>query len=946
MAISSVGEYLSALEKSKLLGSEQLAAAQRLAGGASDAAELARALARDNLVSRWQAGTLLALGQRAQLRLGKYKLIQRLGKGGMGTVFLAEHVTMNRRVALKVVPRAIAEDRASLDRFFAEARAIAALDHPNIVQAYSVDNEMDRYFIVMEFVDGHDLQQLVEANGPLDFEHAADYIRQAAEGLAHAHARNLVHCDIKPSNLLVNNQGVVKILDLGLARLNQSDDPRSSASGGPAIGTVDYMAPEQALQAADFDHRADIYSLGCTLYFLLTGHPPFPEGSLAQRIVKHQTQEPRDILLERPNTPPKLVEVCKRMMAKAPADRYQSILEVSAALGPRLNGASGSSGPMAVRVPQPVKLLAESAPVASEADDWLSVIASSANGASPSVKMSASAVSGRSSKSGKRHNKKSAGGIAAMAAGLWAKRAWFNTTPRKILGGIGGFVTLTALAGLAALPFLLSNSPPASQTPQQSKAEEKKGPLAVDGPVDKEAEKMLSASRALRDKNAPTSFNAPASMAAKNSAGKPQVKPPEEPPVNPPQVAQPKSPGPAASIKQPEVAITKPDVKPAPSVLVETKPEPPKPASFDGLLAEVDLPPLGKPGNAEVSLGKLDLDPRLKVDAELLGGDLVAKGNPKFGMHKEGEGATGGWSVEMTERNRDTLKIARVWQDQGECKFHWTADARDKSSLVRFCGLNFSSDKQTRFVALCSPKKVPPLWIDVDRGMTQVRLSRDFTLPDASLLRLQVLPLDNSLPKHTIKIQDPKAHFGRTTREKSSNPVSGDTVPARGHVIVVLTKEKTPSVSFRVSFSANTRGKDVILDMTSSCEVAHHAVPFNLNSLQGVAAEVGAFLMISDASQKKNGKAAASAEQIQAAKSAKDEVKALGDLAGELSQKASIPFRIYSILGETSDELAPKVVIFQSGQMEKSKPAGAKKNTQGSKSKGRAPLESDELKFP
>ena len=335
--------------------------AQRLAGESSDAAALAKALARENLVSRWQAGTLLALGQRAQLRLGKYKLIQRLGKGGMGTVFLAEHVTMNRRVALKIVPRSIAEDRASLDRFFAEARAIAALDHPNIVQAYSVDNEMDRYFIVMEFVDGQDLQRLVELNGPLDFDRAADYIRQAAEGLAHAHARNLVHCDIKPSNLLVNNQGVIKILDLGLARLNRSDEPRGAAAGEPAFGTVDYMAPEQALETANFDHRADIYSLGCTLYFLLTGHPPFPEGTLAQRIVKHQTQEPRDILLERPDTPPKLVEICKRMMAKEPENRYQSVQEVSAALAPPPNGSDGATvarPPLAVK-PLEVKPLEE-----------------------------------------------------------------------------------------------------------------------------------------------------------------------------------------------------------------------------------------------------------------------------------------------------------------------------------------------------------------------------------------------------------------------------------------------------------------------------------------------------------------------------------------------------------------------------------------------------------
>ena len=372
MAVATVDEYLAALEKSKLLEGEQLAEAHVSSRGIFRRRRLARTLARENLLSRWQAGTLLALGKRAQLRLGKYRLIQRLGKGGMGTVFLAEHVTMHRRVALKIVPRAIAKDRAALDRFFAEARAIAALDHPNIVQAYSVDNEMDRYFIVMEYIDGQDLQRMVETGGPLEFDRAADYIRQAAEGLAHAHARNLVHCDVKPSNLLLNNQGVVKILDLGLARLNQSDDGRASEE--PTIGTVDYMAPEQALGAADFDYRADIYSFGCTLYFLLTGHPPFPEGTLAQRIVKHQTQEPRDILSQRAGTPKALADLCRWMMAKQPEQRCRSMQEVSAALaalppGHPLAGRETASAPP----PRPVKLIADES-VNGQADDWLAAM--------------------------------------------------------------------------------------------------------------------------------------------------------------------------------------------------------------------------------------------------------------------------------------------------------------------------------------------------------------------------------------------------------------------------------------------------------------------------------------------------------------------------------------------------------------------------------------------
>ena len=430
MAVSTVDEYLSALEKSKLLAAEQFGEAQRLAGESSDAAALARALARENLVSRWQAGTLLALGERAQLRLGKYKLIQRLGKGGMGTVFLAEHVTMNRRVALKIVPRSIAEDRASLERFFAEASAIAALDHPNIVQAYSVDNEMDRYFIVMEFVDGQDLQRLVELNGPMDFEHAADYIRQAADGLAHAHARNLVHCDIKPSNLLVNQRGVIKILDLGLARLKKSDEPRGAAAGEPAFGTVDYMAPEQALETSNFDHRADVYSLGCTLYCLLTGHPPFPEGTLAQRIVKHQTTEPRDILLDRPDTPPKLAEVCKRMMAKEPEKRFQSMEDVSAALAPWKRGGDGATGG---RAPQPVKAVEDTSATAS--DDWLSAVVASKSAGSNGDRASASAAVVKTAQSDKKRKSKGrpGGGIAAPWRALWrwAGQDSPGSTPRR-----------------------------------------------------------------------------------------------------------------------------------------------------------------------------------------------------------------------------------------------------------------------------------------------------------------------------------------------------------------------------------------------------------------------------------------------------------------------------------------------------------------------------------
>ncbi len=329
MSITTAGDFLEILDKSRLLSDEEFAAARRLSKDTPDAATLAKALAKQELLSRWQAGQLLA--GRSTFFLGKYKLIELLGRGGMGSVFLAEHVTMRRRVALKIIPRNVGKDPQALANFLSEARTIASLDHPNIVQAFSVDNEADRYYLVMEYVDGMDLQQLVQTTGPLDFAGAADYIRQAADGLSHAHGKNLVHCDIKPSNLIVNPQNVVKILDLGVARLISHEGGESSDSAKPSqkvLGSVDYLAPEQALNTPEFNHRADIYSLGCTLYYLLTGHPPFPEGTLPQKILKHQTQDPTDLTIERADTPESLAEICRKMMAKEPADRYQTAKEL------------------------------------------------------------------------------------------------------------------------------------------------------------------------------------------------------------------------------------------------------------------------------------------------------------------------------------------------------------------------------------------------------------------------------------------------------------------------------------------------------------------------------------------------------------------------------------------------------------------------------------------
>jgi len=340
------------LTRSGLLsGAEVSAALEELRSTLSPGETLEARKISDHLVATgritpWQAEQILQ-GRYKGFFLKNYKLLSHLGSGGMSNVYLAEHLLLNRRVAIKVLPLGRVKDRAYLERFYQEARAAARVDHPNIVRAYDVENEGDIHFLVMEYVPGCDLATLVTREGPLDYLRAAEYIRQAALGLSAAHRAGLVHRDIKPGNLLVDERGVVKILDLGLALLKSGDSDRASLtleSDDNVLGTADYIAPEQALNSHQVDARADIYSLGCSLYFLLTGHPPFDRGSVAHRLLAHIRQQPPSILNDRPDAPPRLVEICMRMMAKRPEDRPQTAEEVVALLEEFLREERISSG--------------------------------------------------------------------------------------------------------------------------------------------------------------------------------------------------------------------------------------------------------------------------------------------------------------------------------------------------------------------------------------------------------------------------------------------------------------------------------------------------------------------------------------------------------------------------------------------------------------------------
>jgi serine/threonine protein kinase len=300
----------------------------------ADAAGLLARLVDAGLVTHFQADQLRA-GRWKRFFIGKYKVLERLGSGGMGQVFLAEHKLMRRRVAVKVLPAAKAADPAALERFYREARAVAAVDHPNLVRAFDIDRDEALHFLVLEHVDGTNLHDLVAKFGPLSPVRAAQYVRQAAVGLDHAHQMGLIHRDIKPANLLVDRYGVVKILDMGLARFFKDQaDQLTKKYDEQVLGTADFLSPEQAVDSHAADIRADLYALGGTLYYLLTGRLPFPDGNVAQKLMAHQTRQPASLALLAPDAPPGLVAVVERLMRKDPADRYQTPAELVAALDP------------------------------------------------------------------------------------------------------------------------------------------------------------------------------------------------------------------------------------------------------------------------------------------------------------------------------------------------------------------------------------------------------------------------------------------------------------------------------------------------------------------------------------------------------------------------------------------------------------------------------------
>jgi serine/threonine protein kinase len=794
--------FLEALEKSGLLAAEELSKVRAASGTASDPKALARDLVKAGTLTKWQAAQLLHGFY--LLVVGKFKLLDQISSGETGRVYLAEHTQIQRRHALKILSRRHASKPEVLKRFLSEAQQVCALDHRNLSHVYDVNQDGDKYYLVMEYVEGNSLQQRVDSSGPLSTAEAIELIQQAADGLAHAHEQQVCHGDLKPANLIVDASGIVKITDIGQGRLFETSPSSTTAdetTEAAALAAAIYRAPELRAGGA-VNERSDIYSLGSVLCYLLAGKPAVEAGDAAKLLGRMK------------DVPADLAQLCQNMMADDPAARPTTMNDVRVALA-----AVGTQAPTPVppatvapeatsaAPPKKVKRrlvakaiedaveAAEAAKVASAASVAPSVAEPVPAKPAPSESPASSPAdpfAGFAVQPAKKGRFKDSGPTPAVPANTPTPASVAQSPASKgksklplIIGGaIGGGVLLVAGAVVAVVVALNWAKGTAEKTLADASAAVNQATAEV-GASDTNPEANPESNPESNPEANPTlaATNPTAAVPAANPLTPPTATAPAPVPMPTPAVSQlPEGPPPTPT-PAPMPAPVDPAAMPMPAPI---EPEPPKPAPmgnpFAGFATSINLPKLEpmmseQPAEAlaPLVLGPCKVDEKALIFITLRGGDgAIRGGKQKFEIAAAQDGtALRDWEISLTGGAGPPTVVALLNAKNDQLTFQWTAEGAKQTSspLLSNCSLHLTAGAGQHDVAFRVPIIGDPLIVELEKAGSSVKWNLQ-QLPDPKKIFIQVSRLDGGFLEHKFKERDTLEGSDRTEVWTGSGPDS------------------------------------------------------------------------------------------------------------------------------------------------------------------------------
>ena len=735
------------LEVSGLVSEEQIGEAYRISCDESDPKEVARRLVKSGLINRWQARQLLS--GRHRLRFGKYRLIDAMGTGNDRRVYLAEHVQMQRRAVLKLLGRQGDASSNALAKFLVEARAIATLDHRNILHIYDFDCQDDRHYVVVEHVEGMSLQSLVERKAPLDFELFVNYVSQIVDGLTHAHSLDIVHGELRPDNLLVDQQGTIKIRNMGVARLAEKTSKKGMQRAAQSdLESEIYLAPEQTNESSNADPRSDIYSLGCICFFLLNGKVPFDVADPKQR------RKVRKLCDQRSDIPDEIVDMVAKMMATSPGDRYQGIGEVKAVLKSYVeNSRSFNDLPTADRSDR-VRANARRNRRKQNAGSEGSTARA---GAAPAISVKPQKRNLRGRRPVGRGARKQSNRVLLFMAALGIAVLLAAVTLVVVLTWEDKVVADKKQAATGGV--FSSFEPDDSDDPPPIEVTARRTPPA----------KKASKSSVPPPANPTGAENGSPTPTTGGQTGQPTPDPESEieseqesdrPPVEVARVDEKNAPPdeflenlPATTVSE-ESGASLPEMENAAPVTADP---------FDGMESDVRLPDLpseaddADPAPLAMSLGAVHLPTGRSPTVRLVGGDAPANGRVVFTVESPLQKTDDSqWEIRMREglqANTKQTTVACLSLVDQQLGFSWTEDAipLDSANYLRNCALTLRAGKFDHAVALRQPITLDPITIKLLKGRMRLKPVRLLWAPDPSELKVEVTQLEGQVPAYTFE---------------------------------------------------------------------------------------------------------------------------------------------------------------------------------------------------